>query len=420
ARRLAETGLQVLLVDASGNVLYRSSGWPESAIADNGEQSSPGPVVTVPATNGDGAVALLRSSHQPRPEPPWFRNEFWRIPIAQMIALLAIAFAIALFVHYAFLRPLSRMVKAMRQIGTGNLDVRLPRSRVSEVDEAAMALDGMADALRSSLERQEALEQERRMTISAVVHDLRTPLFSLRGYLEGLATGLADTPEKAARYIQVCREKADALERLVADLFAYTRTEYLEEVPRPERLDLAELLRRTVEGLQPQAEAKGVRLWLEAAEETPIVAGDPTLLMRAVENVLDNAIRHTPTGGEVRVSWLDVGKHIAFSVTDSGPGIPAADLPHLFTPLFRGEESRNRRTGGAGLGLTIARRLLRAHGGDLVAANARGGGAVFTGTLPARRQATAADATGVTTASCPPRQRPDIPGTPTHEPSGKA
>ena len=385
APRLAEAGLQAMLIDGQGNVVYRTAGWQENP-AEPGETSAPAPILTLPAKIGAGAVALLRADaggNLARPEPPWFSSEFWRIPLVQMVALLGIAGAIALFAHYAFLRPLSRMVEAMRQLGAGDLSVRLPRSRVREVDEVATAFGAMADALRGALERQEAMEQERRMTISAVVHDLRTPLFSLRGYLEGLATGLADSPEKAARYLRVCREKADALDRLVSDLFAYTRTEYLEEVPRPEPIDLADLLRRTVEGLQPQAAAKGVALALLPSVGAAMVAGDPALLMRAVENILDNAVRHTPSGGHIRVAWRRRGEQVAFTVTDDGPGIDPADLPHLFTPLYRGEASRNRRTGGAGLGLAIARRALRAHGGELTAANAPRGGAVFTGSLPA-------------------------------------
>lgn len=386
--RLANSATTTLLLDPDGAVIYRSPGWQDAA----SPASSPGPVrtTTLEPPRGGGAVALLRYPLWP-PEPPWFNTTFWRIPLSQMAALLLIAAAIALFVNYAFLRPLSRVVDAMRQIGAGDLEARVPRSHVTEVDQVATAFAGMADALRASLERQEALEQERRMTISAVVHDLRTPLFSLRGYLQGLATGLADTPEKAERYVRVCREKADALERLVSDLFAYTRTEYLEEVVHPEPVDLGELLRRTVEGLQPQADAKEVRLWLDTSVGTSLVEGDPLLLTRAVENVLDNAVRHTPTGGEVRVSLQHLDDHLAFTVTDTGPGIAPGDLPHLFTPMYRGESSRNRRTGGAGLGLSIARRLLRAHGGELTAANTPGGGAMFTGILPTHAPAILTD-----------------------------
>ena len=308
--------------------------------------------------------------------------DLWRIPIAQIAALVLIVAAIALLVNYAFLRPLTELITAMRRVGSGDLETRLPRSRVTEVDQVAQAFGSMADELRQSLEREQALELERRMTIGALVHDLRTPLFSLRGYLEGIATGVAGTPERQARYLQLAREKADVLERLVFDLFEYTRAEYLREVPRPEQLDLGDLLRRTIEGLQPQADARGVQLELAGETAPLVIPGDPMLLTRAVENLLDNAVRYTPEGGDIQVRWAQSHGQAEFSVADSGPGISPEDLAHIFAPLYRGETSRNRRTGGAGLGLAIARRLIRAHGGELTASNGPHGGAIFTAVLP--------------------------------------
>jgi signal transduction histidine kinase len=386
--QLERAGLAALLVDDSGQIVYRSPGWPEGTSAA-GPASQRASITLLAPTDSGTAFAFLVSAPTSNAivDPFRFDSEFLTIPLAQMGALVLIVAAIALFVHHSFLRPLSHLVEAMRQVGAGDLDARLPRSRVTEVDDVATEFGAMAGALRTALEREQALEQERRMTIGALVHDLRTPLFSLRGYLEGLATGVASSPEKSARYIRVCQEKADALERLVSDLFNYTRTEYLEEVPRPEPLDLGELMRRTVEGLLPQADAKGVRLVQDEMAGPVMVAGDPMLLMRAVENVLDNAVRHTPGGGEVRIGWQRQGESVELTVTDTGPGIPLADLPHLFTPFYRGEGSRNRRTGGAGLGLAIARRLLQAHGGDLTASNVANGGARFTGTLPLLQQA---------------------------------
>ena len=334
------------------------------------------------AQGGQAVILAPRGERRPAPPAlPWYATDTWRIPLAQLAALLVIVAAISLFLYHAFLRPLARLVVAMQQLGAGKLDQTLPRSRVAEVDQAAQAFGAMAAALRQSLERQEALEQERRMTISAVAHDLRTPLFSLRGYLEGLATGLADTPAKAARYVQVCQDKADALEHLVADLFNYTRTEYLEEAPQYVPLDVAQLLGRLVEGLEPQAAAKGVELRFHAAVPA-LILGDARFLMRALENLLDNAIRHTPPGGEVSIACVEREGRVHVTIRDSGGGIAAHDLPHIFSPLYRGEGSRNRRLGGAGLGLAIARRLVRAHGGEIMANNAPGGGALFTCTLP--------------------------------------
>jgi signal transduction histidine kinase len=249
----------------------------------------------------------------------------------------------------------------------------------------------MSGALRQALARQAALEDERRLFVGAIAHDLRTPLFMLRGHLKGLERGVAATPEKIAHYVAVCQAKADELERLVADLFAFTRLDYLEQEPERAPLELGELLRERAEGVQPLAAAKGIALVLEEPRGPCPVLGDPHLLARAVENLLDNALRHTPEGGQIIVRWQKREGAMSFTVEDTGPGIAAHDLPHIFTPLYRGEVSRNRQTGGAGLGLAIARRILRAHGGDLTAMNRAEGGAAFIGTLPGAPRITAAD-----------------------------
>jgi signal transduction histidine kinase len=299
-----------------------------------------------------------------------------------LVALLLSLAGAAWFMSWTFLKPLATIKQAAQQVARDDLDFHFPISKVREVAEAFQAFTTMGEALRASLWRQAEVEQERRLFISAIAHDLRTPLFSLRGYLEGLAVGLANTPEKAAKYIEVCQAKAATLERLITDLFSYTQLEYLEQVPHQEPLDISELITHTLESLQPQAQARDVTL-IPGGPSAPcsIVQGDAHLLTRVFENLLDNALRYTPAGGTIRVNWHPEPDRFVFSITDTGPGIAPVDLPHLFTPLYRGDPSRNRQTGGAGLGLTIAQRILRAHGGDLTATNAVNGGAVFTGSL---------------------------------------
>jgi signal transduction histidine kinase len=305
----------------------------------------------------------------------------WFVPVAMLAALVLALAGIAWFLRRSILDPLTATSAAAGRVAAGELDIRLPGSRVREVAELNAAFEGMSAALRQSLLQQERLEQERRMLISALVHDLRTPLFSLRGSLEGLATGIADTPARRERYIAIAQDKADTLERLISDLFAYTRLEMLDEEPARAPVDLAAFLARLAEGMRPRAETKGVRLAVGPGPAT-VVTADEHLLARAIENLLDNALRHTPEGGAVRVGWRATGNRVAIEVADTGPGIPAADLARVFDPLYRGESSRSRKTGGAGLGLAIARRILVAHGGDLTAANGNQGGAIFTATLP--------------------------------------
>ncbi|MDQ3411675.1 MAG: HAMP domain-containing histidine kinase [Chloroflexota bacterium] len=368
---LVDTGVAVLLVE-DGQEVYRSTTRPLRANNFDGD----GPDRSLTIIEGERE----RSAYLYPDNQPWATVAL--VPVVALVALLVTITAIAWFLGRTVTNPLAAMSQAARRVAAGDLEITLPASRIREVAEVSTAFEAMSDELRASLQHQSALEQERRLFIGAVVHDLRTPLFSLRGYLEGLSQGLADTPAKQARYISGAQEKAAALERLVSDLFNYARLEYLDQAPNQQPLNLTPLLHRLVDGLQPQAAAKRVSITLLDPSGRCPIEGDSHLLTRAIENLLDNAVRYTPDGGEVRVGCHVNGDRVRFTITDTGPGIAAADLAHLFTPLYRGESSRNRRTGGAGLGLTVARRILRAHGGDLTADNQSPHGAVFTGNLP--------------------------------------
>lgn len=315
----------------------------------------------------------------------------WAASVAGAIALVLILTLVAWFLLRWVVRPLAAMSRAAQRIATGHLDIRLPSSQTREVAEVAAALTVMSAALHTAQERQAALEEERRLFIGAIAHDLRTPLFALRGYLTGLESGVVATPEQAAHYVHAARGRADALEKLIAELFAYARVEYLEQAPCRDALELGALVQEVVDGIQPAAAAKDICLTLQEAPVACPLSGDARLLGRALHNVLDNALRHTPAGGYVYVRWRRAGAGLIVELEDTGPGLDPPELPHLFTPLYRAEPSRNRQTGGAGLGLSIARRILQAHGGNLTATNAAHGGALFTATLPAADAPTGAD-----------------------------
>jgi len=376
---LAEDNVAFILVEG-GRELYRSSPDPFTGIDGETRPRVVEQVVVPGSAPEQVAYVYTDQEFGPPDEVP-----VELLPIVSLTALVLTLAGIAWFLGSTVLRPLAATSQAAQQVADGDLDVRLPRSRVREVAEVNSAFESMSAALRTSLQEQAELEQERRLFIGAVAHDLRTPLFALRGYLEGLESGVASTSEQRTRYIAIAREKADALERLISDLFDFTRLEYLDQAPHREPLDLATLLRKLVDDIQPQANAKGVTIAIVTDAGSCAISGDSHLLTRAVENLLDNALRFTPTGGSVVIACQTASEGVSFSVADTGPGISPDDLPNIFTPLYRGESSRNRRTGGAGLGLTIARRVLLAHGGDLTAANRPEGGATFTGTLPAAR-----------------------------------
>lgn len=308
----------------------------------------------------------------------------WLVPLAAGAVTLALTVAATgIFLGRHVVRPLAAISRAAPAVPYGEADLRLPATRVGEVAAAATALQVMSGNLHAALDQQADMEEQRRQFIGAIAHDLRTPLFTLRAYLDGLHDGLATSPQKTSQYLQACRTSANALDRLVTDLFGYARMEYLGQQPRREPVDLSALLRTAARAHQPRADARHITLTVTAPAAPCEISADEHLLTRVIDNLIDNAVRHTPEHGHVDLHCARTGHEATFTVADSGPGIAAADLPHLFTPLYRGETSRNRGTGGSGLGLAIAHRILLAHGGTLTAGNIAPHGASFTARIPA-------------------------------------
>lgn len=278
------------------------------------------------------------------------------------------------------LKPLEKMSAAARQIASGDWNVHLPRSGIAEIAEVRDGFEVMVRGLQNSHRKQLELEEERRFVIAAVAHDLRTPLFALRGYLDGLERGIAQSPEKISRYLAVCQEKSAQLDRLVEDLFTFTKMEYLETDLHKKTIDLGAVLRKSMESLAPLAREKRISITMHGTDEC-MISGDSHLLERAMNNILENAVRYTPSGGEVNVQCTKEGDQLRFSVRDTGTGFNAEEMERVFEPLYRGEASRSRSTGGSGLGLTIAQRIVRRHGGQLTVGNHSEGGAIVTGRI---------------------------------------
>ncbi len=300
----------------------------------------------------------------------------WAIALgAGFVALAAALVAVVALLRRWVLRPLARLAADAERIAGGELAIAPLNTRAREVADVGDALLGMAGGLRDALGGAAAAERERRFMVTAIAHDLRTPLFMLRGSLEALERGVGD-----GRYLDLAQDKAAHLDRLVSDLFTFSRLEYAREAIAFDELDVGQLTQRAAEGVEAQAAARGCIVQVADAKPGLVVRGDSDALLRVLTNLLDNAIRHGR--GRVVVSGQRVNGDVRVEVADDGPGFDPGDLPHVFEPLFRSDQARPAATGGAGLGLAIARRLARAHGGDVEAANDPGGGARTTVTLP--------------------------------------
>ncbi|MDH4619319.1 HAMP domain-containing sensor histidine kinase [Brevibacillus sp. AY1] len=305
------------------------------------------------------------------------------LPFIAAFAGLILAFVIiGLAMKRWMIKPLEKLSMSAREMAKGDFDVKLPSSPIAEIVEVRDGFNAMVTGLKESFQKQAELENERRFMIAAVAHDLRTPLFALRGYLDGLEQGIARSPEKIDKYVAVCKEKSAQLDRLVEDLFTFSRTEYFENELNQHPVDLSQVIKQSVQSIRLQAQQKNISIMERAFGNKGTIRGDAHLLERAVNNLLDNALRHTPDGGEIVVQCDRQEDKITFTIQDTGKGFSEEELHHVFEPLYRGDVSRSRSTGGAGLGLTISQRIMRQHGGDLTASNHSDGGAVLTGWIP--------------------------------------
>jgi signal transduction histidine kinase len=247
------------------------------------------------------------------------------------------------------------------------------------LDELA-ASDARLRAARDEIDRQ---EHARRELITRIAHDLRVPLAGIRAQAEALQDGLAPDPD---RYLAQIGAPVDRVDALVTDLFAVSQIDAGTLRLRRERVSLADVASDAVAELRGLADGAGVTFAFTATG-AGTVDGDAVQLGRAVTNLLANALQHTPSGGRVAVAVAEVEGEVRLTVADGGPGFAADDLEHAFEAGWRGSDARSPHrldlTGGAGLGLAIVRGIARAHGGEASAANAPGGGAVLTLTLPA-------------------------------------
>jgi signal transduction histidine kinase len=219
--------------------------------------------------------------------------------------------------------------------------------------------------------------------VADVAHELRTPLSNIQGYLEAIRDGVVE-PDTAA--IRSLNEEASLLSRLVNELQDLSLAEAGELKLVFQAEDMTNMVKQAVPPWQPQLAAKEISLFLNVPDDLPLVNIDWQRVNQVLHNLLENAVAHTPSGGVINVAanvaTSGGGKWVEVSVSDTGEGIPAEDLPHIFERFYRVDKSRARATGGSGLGLTIAKRLVEAHGGKIAVQSKPGKGSRFSFTLP--------------------------------------
>ena len=279
-------------------------------------------------------------------------------------------------VSHPMVRDLGLIRLTADSVARGDLDARTGVVRPDEVGAAASAIDQMATGLQAAREQRERDEAARRSFLAAVGHDLRTPLSALQAAVEALQDGVAPDPD---RYFRSMEKDLSVLSGLVDDLFLLSRIEAGELTFERESIDLAELADEALEALEPVASKRNVRLRLQT-DGAVAAMGASDALGRVIRNLIDNAIRYAPDSSEVLVQ-VSNGSGAVLEVRDRGPGFADEMVDEAFESFVRADPARGRETGGAGLGLAIAKGLVNAHGGEIWAAPGPGGRVGFR--LPA-------------------------------------
>lgn len=301
---------------------------------------------------------------------PFSPDGWWRTA-ATVVVVLLVAAAVTVAAGRRLVRPIRALTVAAGRMADGDRGTRVPLRGNDEITRLAAAFNTMADAIATT-------DRQRRTLVSDVAHELRTPLANIRSHLEAVQDGvLRFDPALVGSLL----EEESLLERLVTDLHDLALADAGMLRVHPEERQAADLAEQAVAAHRATAEACGVDLRV-AAERSVVVRADPARLRQALGNLVSNAIRHTPPGGAVVVAVRGHADAVEFAVADTGTGIAAEHLPHVFDRFYRADPSRSRATGGSGLGLAITKHLVEAHAGTLTATSTPGRGSTFTIHLP--------------------------------------
>ncbi len=307
--------------------------------------------------------------------------------VAFILALLA-TLLVGLSLFSLLTRRLRSLAEAVRGFERGDLGHRVEVRGRDELGALSRSFNEMAATIEADVEKLRLAERMRRDLIGNISHDLRSPLASVQAYLETMALKDSQlTPQERQRFLEISIRNTASLQRLVEELFELAKLDARQVSLKREPIQVAELAQDVALKLAPQAERAGVSLSVDPARELPRVSCDVGLIERVLTNLIENALKYTPRGGVVRVGFAERGDAVQVAVADTGTGIDPQDLPHIFERFYRADKSRDRSTGGAGLGLAIARQVVELHGSVLEVESRPGEGARFAFSLPSSAKA---------------------------------
>ncbi|MCY9698038.1 sensor histidine kinase [Paenibacillus alginolyticus] len=316
----------------------------------------------------------------------FFENARKFFPVLVLSLLVAIGLTngiLTFLVSRSIIKPLYALKHAAEEIKEGNLDHEVNLKRKDEIGQLGAAFEEMRYRLNESIRLQLQYEENRKELISNISHDLKTPITGIRACVEGIQDGIADTELKRGKYMIMIAKKTEEMDRLIDELFLYSKLD-LKQLPfYLEPMDLAAYLYDCAQELRLDLRMEGVTITFTSAGNRPIlVMTDRKNLYRIIMNIIDNCLKYmNKINKEIRIKLYDGEEEATIKIEDNGTGIESAALPHIFDRFYREDPSRNTATGGSGLGLAIVKQIMEGHGGKVWAESSIGVGTSIYFTL---------------------------------------
>ena len=299
--------------------------------------------------------------------------------IAIILILALTASILVLWIYGDIISPVKKLQEAAKNVRDGNLDFELKPEKDDEMGQLMLIFEEMSSRLKDNAEEKLRNDKESKELISNISHDLKTPITAIKGYVEGIIDGVADTPEKQEKYIRTIYTKANEMDLLINELTLYSKIDTNRIPYNFAPLSVNEYFTDCAEDLQMELESKNVEFgYFNYVDEGNKIIADPEQLKRVINNIVSNSLKYMEREhGLINLRIKDVGDFIQVELEDNGKGIAAKDLPNIFDRFYRTDASRNSSKGGSGIGLSIVKKIVEDHGGKIWATSRQGTGTVM-------------------------------------------
>ena len=320
------------------------------------------------------SVSIITSVKQSVPQ---IKQMLWQLAFIIIVILVVTSLILNLWIYSSIIKPVNKLKLATDNIKEGNFDFEMPKVPNNEIGDVCKDFEEMRLILKKSSEDKIQSDKEEKELIRNISHDLKTPLTAIKGYVEGLRDGVADTPEKQAKYVKTIANKVNDMDKLIDELTIYSRLDANRILYTFIKLNISDYFDDCCDEIGTELDAAGIELnYRNHITEPAIIVADPEQLKRVINNIISNSVKYMAEGrkGKIDIDLYDEGDYIHIVMADNGKGIAGKDISRIFERFYRTDESRNSKQGGSGIGLAIVKKIVEDHKGKIWAESVEGEG----------------------------------------------